>query len=99
MEGRRRFLLGGLALISWREVSALTRAGPPRLSARHAYVGNLNDTLLAIDADVPVPIASVSKLIEVIEGTSTSPETSTAAFNFAQAIRKAPITCGEERIE
>ena len=63
MEGRRRFLLGGLALISWREVSALTRAGPPRLSARHAYVGNLNDTLLAIDADVPVPIASVSKLI------------------------------------
>lgn len=39
--------------------------------------------------------ASVSKLIEVIEGTSTSPETSTAAFNFAQAIRKAPITCGD----
>jgi len=34
-----------------------------KLSAHHAYVGNLNDTLLAIDADVPVPIASVSKLI------------------------------------
>jgi len=63
MEGRRRFLLGGLALLSWREVCALTRDGPPKLSARHAYVGNLNDTLLAADADVAVPIASVSKLI------------------------------------
>ena len=63
MEGRRRFLLGGLALLSWREVCALARDGPPKLSARHAYVGNLNDTLLAADADVAVPIASVSKLI------------------------------------
>jgi D-alanyl-D-alanine endopeptidase (penicillin-binding protein 7) len=35
----------------------------PRLTARNAYVGKLNDTLLAVNADAPVPIASVSKLI------------------------------------
>ncbi len=39
--------------------------------------------------------ASVMRLIEVIEGEDTSPETTQAAMNFAQAIRKAPIRCGE----
>jgi 3-hydroxyacyl-CoA dehydrogenase len=39
--------------------------------------------------------ASVMRLIEVIEGEDTSPETSQAASNFAQAIRKMPIRCGE----
>ncbi len=39
--------------------------------------------------------ASVMRLIEVIEGGFTSPETVQAAINFAQAIRKAPIRCGE----
>jgi 3-hydroxyacyl-CoA dehydrogenase len=39
--------------------------------------------------------ASVMRLIEVIEGEYTSPETSQAAVNFAQAIRKTPIRCGE----
>jgi enoyl-CoA hydratase/3-hydroxyacyl-CoA dehydrogenase len=39
--------------------------------------------------------ASYSKLVEVIEGESTSPETSTNAYNFAQAIKKSPITCGD----
>ena len=39
--------------------------------------------------------ASVMPLIEVIEGDDTSPETVQAAFNFAQAIKKNPITCGE----
>ncbi len=59
-ELRRRLLLGGLAWL----VGAPALAGAsPRLTARHAYVGNLDDTLLALDADVPVPIASVSKLI------------------------------------
>lgn len=37
--------------------------------------------------------ASYSKLVEVIEGDSTSSETTTAAYNFAQAIKKSPITC------
>jgi enoyl-CoA hydratase / 3-hydroxyacyl-CoA dehydrogenase len=35
------------------------------------------------------------RLIEVVEGEYTSPETVQAAVNFAQAIRKAPIRCGE----
>ena len=35
------------------------------------------------------------RLIEVIEGEDTSPETTQAAMNFAQAIRKTPIRCGE----
>ena len=39
--------------------------------------------------------ASVMRLIEVIEGEDTSPETAQAAVSFAQAIRKAPIRCGE----
>jgi 3-hydroxyacyl-CoA dehydrogenase len=34
-------------------------------------------------------------LIEVIEGAATSPETALSAYNFAQAIKKAPITCGD----
>jgi 3-hydroxyacyl-CoA dehydrogenase len=39
--------------------------------------------------------ASVMRLIEVIEGEDTAPETTQAAMNFAQAIRKTPIRCGE----
>jgi 3-hydroxyacyl-CoA dehydrogenase len=39
--------------------------------------------------------ASVMRLIEVIEGDDTSPKTAQAASNFAQAIRKLPIRCGE----
>jgi 3-hydroxyacyl-CoA dehydrogenase len=39
--------------------------------------------------------ASVMRLIEVIEGEDTSAETAQAASNFAQAIRKVPIRCGE----
>lgn len=39
--------------------------------------------------------ASVMRLIEVIEGEDTSAETVQAAANFAQAIRKVPIRCGE----
>ncbi len=39
--------------------------------------------------------ASVMRLIEVIEGDDTSAETAQAAANFAQAIKKMPIRCGE----
>ena len=39
--------------------------------------------------------ASVMPLVEVIAGEDTSPETATAAYNFAQAIKKQPIVCGE----
>src|SRR3954466_4578948 len=39
--------------------------------------------------------ASVMRLIEVIEGEETSPQTAQAAANFAQAIRKAPVRCAE----
>jgi len=39
--------------------------------------------------------ASVMRLIEVIEGEETSPETVQDAVNFATAIRKTPIRCGE----
>jgi enoyl-CoA hydratase/3-hydroxyacyl-CoA dehydrogenase len=39
--------------------------------------------------------ASVMPLLEIVEGEETSPETSQAAYNFAQAIRKQPITCAE----
>jgi len=39
--------------------------------------------------------ASMMRLIEVIEGDETSPETTQTAANFAQTIRKMPIRCGE----
>ena len=39
--------------------------------------------------------ASVMRLIEVIEGDDTSPETAQAAASFAQRIRKLPIRCAE----
>jgi len=39
--------------------------------------------------------ASMMRLIEVIEGDDTSPETAQAAASFAQMIRKMPIRCGE----
>src|ERR671936_2312125 len=39
--------------------------------------------------------ASMMRLIEVIEGDETSEETMQSAANFAQAIRKQPIRCGE----
>jgi 3-hydroxyacyl-CoA dehydrogenase len=39
--------------------------------------------------------ASVSRLVEVVESEDTSAETAQAAANFAQAIRKLPIRCGD----
>ena len=39
--------------------------------------------------------ASMMRLIEVIEGDETSPETAQAAANFAQQIRKTAIRCDE----
>ncbi len=39
--------------------------------------------------------ASAMRLVEVIEGDDTAPETVQAAMNFAQAIRKTPIRCAE----
>jgi 3-hydroxyacyl-CoA dehydrogenase len=39
--------------------------------------------------------ASYMRLIEVIEGEDTSPDTAQAAANFAQAIRKMPVRCAE----
>jgi enoyl-CoA hydratase/3-hydroxyacyl-CoA dehydrogenase len=39
--------------------------------------------------------ASVMPLVEIISGEDTSRDTVTTAFNFAQAIRKQPITCKE----
>ncbi len=39
--------------------------------------------------------ASVMPLLEIIEGDDTAPETIATAVNFAQAIKKQPIVCGE----
>jgi 3-hydroxyacyl-CoA dehydrogenase len=39
--------------------------------------------------------ASVMRLIEVVEGDDTAPETAQSAANFAQRIRKLPIRCAE----
>jgi enoyl-CoA hydratase / 3-hydroxyacyl-CoA dehydrogenase len=39
--------------------------------------------------------ASVLPLVEIVEGDDTDPDTVNSAVNFAQAIRKQPITCAE----
>ena len=39
--------------------------------------------------------ASIMPLIEIVEGEETSSETTQAALNFAQAIKKNPIVCAE----
>jgi enoyl-CoA hydratase/3-hydroxyacyl-CoA dehydrogenase len=39
--------------------------------------------------------ASIMPLVEVIVGEDSSQEAATAAYNFAQAIKKQPIVCGE----
>jgi len=39
--------------------------------------------------------ASVMRLVEVVEGDETSPETAQAAANFAQQIRKTAVRCAE----
>ena len=41
------------------------------------------------------PPVSTMRLIEVVEGEETSPETMQAAMIFAQALRKTPIRCGD----
>lgn len=58
----RRRLLGAALLLPIAGWAAADEAWP-RLTARHAYVGNLERTLLAQDADTPVQIASITKLI------------------------------------
>ena len=40
--------------------------------------------------------ASMMRLVEIVEGEDTSPETMQVATTFAQTIRKMPIVCGEE---
>jgi enoyl-CoA hydratase / 3-hydroxyacyl-CoA dehydrogenase len=40
--------------------------------------------------------ASVMPLLEIVLGDHTDPETTAAAVNFAQKIRKQPITCADE---
>jgi serine-type D-Ala-D-Ala endopeptidase (penicillin-binding protein 7) len=74
---RRRLLLGSvlLPLVS-SPLQAQAEASPvetapaapirppePRLTARHAFVGDLDNTLFALEPDTPVQIASITKLI------------------------------------
>ena len=40
--------------------------------------------------------ASMMRLVEIVEGSDTAPETMQTATTFAQTIRKLPIACGEE---
>jgi enoyl-CoA hydratase / 3-hydroxyacyl-CoA dehydrogenase len=40
--------------------------------------------------------ASMMRLVEIVEGAETSPDTIQTATTFAQTIRKLPIACGEE---
>lgn len=85
---RRRFVAAGL--LSAGLPLRLVAADAPlhSLSARHAYVGNLDQTLLAIDADRPVQIASISKLITAwVVMSAGLPEDETIRIETADAVR------------
>jgi enoyl-CoA hydratase/3-hydroxyacyl-CoA dehydrogenase len=61
-------------------------------------IGEIGESTLRADKVVGFHFfypASVMPLVEVIVGEYTSQETATAAYNFAQAIKKQPIVCGE----
>lgn len=60
---KRRKLLGLGAFMLLPGISLAAPAPLPRISARHAFAGNFNDTYFNKAADVPVAIASITKLI------------------------------------
>ena len=83
----------------FREIDAAT-PGHAILSSNTSSlsIAEMGETTLRADKVVGFHffyLASVMPLVEVIVGEETSRETATAAFNFAQTIRKQPIICGE----
>jgi enoyl-CoA hydratase/3-hydroxyacyl-CoA dehydrogenase len=83
----------------FREIDAAT-PGHAILSSNTSSlsIGEIGESTLRADKVVGFHFfypASVMPLVEVIVGEYTSQETATAAYNFAQAIKKQPIVCGE----
>ena len=83
----------------FREIDAAT-PGHAILSSNTSSlsIGEMAETTLRPDKVVGFHFfypASVMPLVEVIAGEDTSEETATVAYNFAQAIKKQPIVCGE----
>ncbi|MDX6589048.1 MAG: enoyl-CoA hydratase / 3-hydroxyacyl-CoA dehydrogenase [Solirubrobacterales bacterium] len=83
----------------FREIDAAT-PGHAILSSNSSSLSitEMGETTLRADKVVGFHFfypASVMPLVEVIVGEDTSRETATAAYNFAQAIKKQPIVCGE----
>ncbi len=83
----------------FRELDAAT-PGPRDPRLQHLLALDHRDRRATLRPDKVVGFhffypASVMPLVEVIAGEDTSPETATAAYNFAQAIKKQPIVCGE----
>jgi enoyl-CoA hydratase / 3-hydroxyacyl-CoA dehydrogenase len=83
----------------FREIDAAT-PGHAILSSNTSSlsVTEMGETTLRADKVVGFHFfypASVMPLVEIIVGEDTSQETATAAYNFAQAIKKQPIVCGE----
>jgi enoyl-CoA hydratase / 3-hydroxyacyl-CoA dehydrogenase len=83
----------------FREIDAAT-PGHAILSSNSSSLSitEMGETTLRADKVVGFHFfypASIMPLVEVIVGEDTSQETATAAYNFAQAIKKQPIVCGE----
>src|SRR5215207_405868 len=87
----------------WQSSTRSSRASTPGHAILASNTSGLSITEIADITQRPDKVvgfhffwpASYMRLIEVIEGEETSPETAQAAANFAQAIRKMPVRCAE----
>src|SRR6266508_3240129 len=80
------------------DVDFVIEAVPERMEIKQSVFAELDEATLGPDKVVGFHFfwpASMMRLIEVIEGDDTSDETLQAAANFAQAIRKTAVRCGE----
>lgn len=89
----------GIKQAVFRELDAVTPGHAILASNTSSLsIGEIGEATLRPDKAVGFHFfypASVMPLVEVVIGEETSEETATAAYNFAQAIRKQPIVCGE----
>src|SRR5919107_1406470 len=77
------------------DVDFVIEAVPEKMAIKHEVFADITqrpDKVVGFHFFWP---ASYMRLIEVIEGEETSPETAQAAANFAQQIRKMPVRCAE----
>jgi 3-hydroxyacyl-CoA dehydrogenase len=96
-------ITGTTAYDGFGDVDFVIEAVPEKMEIKHAVFADLDactpgHAILASNTSglsITEIVEITMRLIEVIEGDDTSPETAQAAANFAMAIRKTPVRCAE----